>query len=86
MVNSKTDIQDVRVFVTNSCPWCHKVKEFLQEHKIKFKEINVSENEKAAEEMVEKSGQYGVPVIDVNGKIIVGYDVESLKKALKIKN
>ena len=55
-------------------------------YSIKFKEINVSEDEKAAEKMVEKSGQYGVPVIDVNGEIIVGYDVDALKKALKIKN
>ncbi len=83
---TKNAHSEVIVYKTEHCPWCHKAVEFLKEHKIKFKEINVSEDEKAAEKMVEKSGQYGVPVIDVNGEIIVGYDVEALKKALKIKN
>jgi glutaredoxin len=59
------------------------VKEFLKKEKVSFKEVDVSEDEKAVDEMVKKSGQKGVPVTDINGKIIVGYQEEELKKALK---
>ena len=72
----------VKVYSTLSCPWCHKAKEFLKEKGIKFEDINVGANQKAANEMVEKSGQMGVPVIDIDGKIIVGFDKEELEKAL----
>lgn len=72
----------VKVYSTLSCPWCHKAKEFLKEKGIKFEDINVGANQEAANEMVEKSGQMGVPVIDVDGKIIVGFDKEELEKAL----
>ena len=75
----------VIVYSTQWCPWCKLAKEFLKENKIKFKEIDVGEDHKAAQEMVEKSGQSGVPVIDVDGKIIIGFDKEKLKKALKLK-
>jgi glutaredoxin-like YruB-family protein len=77
---------DVKVYSTPTCPWCHKVKEFLKEHKIEFKDINVAEDQEAAKQMVEKSGQMGVPVTEVDGEIIVGYDEEKLKKALKLKD
>lgn len=76
----------ITIYTTPTCGFCRQTKEFFKEHNIKFKEINVNEDEKAAEKMIEKSGQYGVPVIDVNGEIIVGFDQEALKKALKIKN
>ena len=72
----------VKVYSTLSCPWCHKAKEFLKEKGIKFEDINVGANQEAANEMVEKSGQMGVPVIDVDGKIIVGFDKEELEKTL----
>lgn len=60
-------------------------KEFFKKNDVKFAEINVEEDEAAAEEMIEKSGQMGVPVIDVNGEIIVGFNRPALEKALKIK-
>lgn len=78
-------IKKVILYKTEACIWCHKTTEFLKENKIKFKEVYVDKDEKAAEEMVKKSGQRGVPVIDIDGKIIVGFDVEALKKALHIK-
>ncbi len=78
-------VNTVLVYSTISCPWCHKTKEFLNEHKIKFKDLNVGEDRKAAEEMIKKSGQTGVPVIDIDGKIIIGFNEVALKKALKIK-
>lgn len=75
----------VIVYSTPSCPWCKKTKEFLKSHKIKFKNVNVASSKKATQEMVKKSGQMGVPVIDIEGKIILGFDEAKLKKTLKIK-
>lgn len=78
----KSKKHNVTVYSTSTCPWCHKAKEFLNAKGIKFEDINVGTNQKAANEMVEKSGQMGVPVIDIDGKIIVGFDKEELEKAL----
>ena len=75
----------VKVYSTPTCPWCAKTKEFFKANKISFTDVDVSKNKKAAEEMVKKSGQMGVPVIDINGKIIVGFKQDALKKALKLK-
>ena len=74
----------VKIYSTPTCPWCIKTKEFFKENNIEYEEVNVSGNQEAAKEMIEKSGQMGVPVVDVDGEIIVGYDVEKLKKALKL--
>lgn len=79
----------VRVFSTQVCPYCHTLKEWLKEKKIEFEDVDVGENQEVAKEMVEKSGQMGVPVTEVigdNGKseIIVGFDEEKLKKALRL--
>lgn len=74
----------VRVYSMSSCPWCIKVKEFLKENKIKFEEIDVSEDKKAAIELLIKSGQDSVPVIEIDDKIVIGFDKEKLKKLLKI--
>jgi len=74
----------VTVYSTSTCPWCHKVKEFLKENKVKFKDIDVGGDQKKANEMIKKSGQQGVPVVDANGTIIVGFDEDKLRKALKI--
>ena len=80
----KSKSPTVKVYSTSTCPWCVKTKEFLKASNIKYKDINISFDEKARNEMFDKSGQFGVPVTDVNGTIIVGYDKEALKKALKI--
>ena len=73
----------VKVYSTSTCPWCHKTKEFLREHSVPFDDINVEENQKAAQDMVERSGQMGVPVIDIAGEIVVGFDKSRIEKALK---
>ena len=75
----------VILYGTSHCPWCHRTREFLKEHKVKFKDINVEEDEKAKKDMIKKSGQLGVPVIDIDGKIIVGFDETAIKKALELK-
>lgn len=74
----------VLVYSTLTCPWCQKTKEFLKANNVPFRDINVGADEKAREDMFRKSGQFGVPVTDINGRIIVGYDVAALKKELKI--
>ena len=75
----------VIVYSTPTCPYCHAAKEFLKENKIGYKDIDVSKDQEAAQQMIEKSGQMGVPVLDVNGTIIVGYDKAAIKKALGLK-
>ncbi len=75
----------VKIYSTPSCPWCIKTKEFLKANNIEFEDINVAEDSKAAQEMIKKSGQQGVPVIDIDGTILVGFDEAKIKKLLNIK-
>lgn len=75
---------NVKVYSTPTCPWCNKTKEWLKDNNVKFESIDVSVDKKAAEEMIRKSGQMGVPVVDINGTIITGYNVSAMKKALNI--
>ena len=74
----------VKIYTTSTCQWCMKTKEFFKENNVKYSEANVGLDEKARNDMFDKSGQFGVPVTDVNGTIIVGYDKEALKKALDL--
>ena len=78
------DISGVTVYTMPSCPWCEKVKEFLKKSKIEFQERNVIGDLDARREAFEKSGQRGVPVLDIDGTIIVGYKVERIQEALKM--
>jgi len=75
----------VRVFSSASCPYCFTLMEFLKEKGIEFEEIDVSKDKKAKEEMIKKSGQMGVPVIEIDGQIVVGFDKEKICKLLNIK-
>ena len=72
----------VTVFSTPTCPYCKMAKSFLKESNIDFKDVDVAADDKAAQEMIEKSGQMGVPVIEIDGKIIVGFDKDAMKEAL----
>ena len=72
----------VKVYSTPTCPFCIKAKKFLKKRGIPFEDIDVSENEKAAENMLDKSGQSGVPVIELGKKILVGFDEEEMQEAL----
>jgi glutaredoxin-like YruB-family protein len=65
---------NVRVYVTDTCPWCTRVKSYLRQNHVAFREVNVSHNESAAREMVRRSGQQGVPQVDIDGRMIVGFD------------
>ena len=74
----------IRVFSTPACPYCVTLKSFLKEHNIQFEDIDVSKDEKALDEMIDRSGQMGVPVIDINGEIIVGFNQDRIKQLLKL--
>ena len=73
---------EVKIYTTPTCPWCEKAKEFFQSKKIEYTELNVVEEEEAREAMIEKSGQMGVPVIEIGDNIIVGFDKGAIEKAL----
>ena len=76
---------NVKIYSTPICPWCVKTKDFLKENKISFTNVDVSIDKKGAEEMIKKSGQMGVPVTDIDGKIIVGFNEAELKSSLNLK-
>ena len=75
----------VTVYSTPTCPFCVRAKQFLKDNKIQFEDIDVSENHEKAQEMIKKSGQMGVPVIEIDGQFIVGFDKEKIKESLGIK-
>ncbi|MCX6354929.1 MAG: glutathione S-transferase N-terminal domain-containing protein [Candidatus Aureabacteria bacterium] len=72
----------VIVYSTPTCPYCIRVKQFLKELQVPFEDNDVSTHREAADEMARKSGQMGVPVLDIDGKIIVGFEKEKIKAAL----
>ena len=72
----------VKIYSTPTCPYCIRTKQFLKDNRIEFEDIDVSHNQVAAEEMVKISGQMGVPVLDIEGEIIVGFDKERIKQTL----
>lgn len=77
-------MKKVTVYSTPTCPYCKMAKEYFTEKKIEYSDVDVAADEKKAQEMIEKSGQMGVPVIDIDGEIIVGFDKEAVNKALGI--
>ena len=72
----------VVVYSTPSCSYCAMVKDFLKKKQVPFQEYDVSRDQRRADEMVRKSGQMGVPVIEVNGKILVGFRPTEMERAL----
>lgn len=75
-------LKEVRVYSTPTCAYCKMVKKFLEEKGIAYKELNVGEDKAAREEMIRRSGQMGVPVIDIDGEIVVGFDKKQLTQKL----
>ncbi len=73
----------ITMYSTPSCTYCRKAKEYFREHGIRFTEHDVSRDQRRADEMVRKSGQSGVPVIDVNGRVIVGFNQPEIERALR---
>ena len=76
--------KNVKVYSTSTCPWCIRTKQFLKDNNVVFEDYDVAGDRAKADEMVSKSGQMGVPVLDIEGTIIVGFDKEKIKQALGI--
>ena len=77
-------MHNVKVYSTPICPWCVKAKEFFKEHDVDFTDIDVSQNQEAAQEMIKKSGQMGVPVVEIDGNIVVGFDEQKIRELLDL--
>lgn len=73
---------EVVIYTTPTCTYCRTAKEFFQERGVQYEEYDVSQDSERAQEMIQKSGQTGVPVIDIDGEIIIGFDRRRLVKAL----
>jgi glutaredoxin 3 len=73
----------VSMYTTPSCAYCVKAKDYFRQNHIPFSEYNVASDQRRADEMMRKSGQMGVPVIDVHGKIIIGFNQPEIERALK---
>ena len=73
----------VTIYTTPTCGYCNVAKDWLRKKKVPFTEYNVATNMAKAQEMVQKSGQMGVPVLNVNGKVIVGFNQAAIERALK---
>jgi Glutaredoxin-like protein, YruB-family len=74
---------NVKVYSTPSCPWCTRAKDYLKKNNVPYEDIDVSVNRAAAMEMVQKSGQRGVPVLDIDNHIIVGFDQQRIDALIK---
>ena len=72
----------VIMYSTPSCTYCRLAKDYFRQHKIPFTEYNVASDRKKADEMTRKSGQMGVPVLDINGRILVGFDKNQIERAI----
>lgn len=77
-------VKSVKVYSTSTCPYCIRAKQFLTENNIQFENVDVSADQAKAQELIKKSGQMGVPVLDIDGEIIIGFDKERIKQALGI--
>lgn len=73
----------ISVYTTPTCSYCTMVKNYFREKGIRFNEYNVARDMRRADEMVRKSGQMGVPVVDINGRVIVGFNKQEIERALK---
>lgn len=80
MANAK----NVIVYSTPTCPWCTKVMDYLDKNDIEYEAYDVAKEREKAKEMVDKSGQQGVPVIDIGGQIVVGFNEKKLNEYLDL--
>lgn len=76
--------RSVTVYTTPTCSWCNALKSWLRKNRIAFREVDVSRDERMAQELVRKSGQMGVPQTEIDGQIVVGFNQARLKELLGI--
>lgn len=74
--------KNIKVYSTSTCPYCTSLKDYFKEKNVQFENFDVGQDKEALKEMKNKSGQFGVPVVDIDGKIIVGFDKEAINAEL----
>ena len=74
----------VKVYSTPTCPYCFTLKQFLKEKNVSFEDIDVSQDEVARDYMIEKTGKMEVPVIEIDGEMVLGFDREKIVQLLKL--
>jgi glutaredoxin 3 len=77
-------MKNVSIYTTPVCAYCKKAKEFFKANNVDFTEYNVVEDTARRDEMIQKSGQMGVPVIDIDGSLVIGFDERKLKELLGV--
>jgi len=77
---------NVTVYTGASCPWCTRVKNYLRQHGVNFREIDISRDQQAAMRLVAKTGQTGVPQLDINGHYVVGFDQARIDALLGLRH
>jgi len=75
---------EVTIYTSPTCSWCETVKDYLRAREIDFEEVDVSADMDRAQELVERSGQYGVPVVDIDGEMVVGFDRPRIDALLEL--
>lgn len=75
----------VKIYSTPTCIYCKYAKEFFDKNNVQYEDYNVAEDMKAREEMIQKTNQMGVPVIDIDGQIVIGFDQRKIEEILKLK-
>ena len=75
---------EITIYTSDSCSWCQAAKEYLHAREMDFEEVDVSADRQRAMEMIEKSGQQGVPVLDIDGEIIIGFDRSRIDVLLEL--
>ena len=79
-------MQSAIIYTTPTCGYCKSAKAFFKEHNVTYTEKDVTTDSQARDEMIKKSGQMGVPVIEIDGKLVLGFDEAALRSALSITN
>lgn len=76
-------MKNITIYTTPTCAYCKMAKEYFKEHNVSYQEKDVTTDAAARQEMIEKSGQLGVPVIDIDGQIVIGFDKSRLAELIK---
>ena len=75
-------MSNVTVYTSPTCAYCHMLRQYLQDNEVEFEEIDVMQNQEAARQMVEETGQMGVPVTNIDGTYIIGFAKDSIAEKL----
>ncbi len=84
-MDTTTSTNKIIIYSTENCKFCHMLKDYLTEKGFEYENVDVGKDAAQADIAREKSGQLGVPVTDIDGHIVVGYDIEEVDKLLNIK-